>query len=155
MTTRIHHRRCEEYWDLLTSIRNSTWTFPIVPPFAFSLIIYEPTDNFATLASLAPSDRFPRITPPCFLTHDPHIAQHNPEIHDHNDHSGEGHSHNMRGVCLHVLSDTVGSVGVIFSAPLIRYYGWTGFDPIASLYIAMLIAAPVWPFVQETGRLLG
>lgn len=61
----------------------------------------------------------------------------------------------MRGVFLHVLADTLGSVGVIFSTLLIRYYGWTGFDPIASLFIAVLIAASVWPLVQETGRLLG
>ena len=33
--------------------------------------------------------------------------------------------------------------------------GWTGFDPIASLFIALLIAASVWLLVQETGRLLG
>lgn len=61
----------------------------------------------------------------------------------------------MRGVFLHVLADTLGSVGVILSTLLIRYYGWTGFDPIASLFIAVLIAASVWPLVQETGRLLG
>jgi len=61
----------------------------------------------------------------------------------------------MRGVFLHVLADTLGSVGVILSTLLIRYYGWTGFDPIASLFIALLIAASVWPLVQETGRLLG
>ena len=72
----------------------------------------------------------------------------------HGEHIAGGHSHNMHGV-LHVLADTVGSVGVITSTLLIRYYGWTGFDPIASLFIAMLIAAFVWPFVQEIGRLLG
>ena len=56
----------------------------------------------------------------------------------------------MHGVSLHVLADTVGSVGVIISTLLIRYYGWTGFDLIASLFIAVLIAASV----QETRRLL-
>ena len=61
----------------------------------------------------------------------------------------------MHGVFLHVLADTLGSVGVILSTLLIRYYGWTGFDPIASLLIAVVIAASVWPLVQETGRLLG
>ena len=94
-------------------------------------------------------------TPMYYLTHDSHIAQHHPKIHDHNDHSGEGYSHNMHGVFLHVLADTVGSIGVITSTLLIRYYSCTGFDLIASLFIAVPIAASVWPFVQETGRLLG
>ena len=89
------------------------------------------------------------------LTHGQHIAQHHPNIHDHNDHSGEAHSHNIHGVYLPVLADIVGSVGVITSTLLIRYCGWTGFDHIASLFIAVLIAASVWPFVQETKRLLG
>ena len=68
------------------------------------------------------------------------VAQHHPNIHDHNDHSGEGHSNNMHGV---FFADTVGSVGVITSTLLIRYYGWTGFDPMASLFTNMLIAASV------------
>ncbi|KAL9713715.1 putative zinc transporter msc2 [Leucoagaricus gongylophorus] len=66
----------------------------------------------------------------------------------------EGHSHNMRGVFLHVMADTLGSVGVIISTLLIQFYGWTGFDPIASLLIAVLIAASVIPLVLDTGRIL-
>ncbi|KAF9245319.1 cation efflux protein [Melanogaster broomeanus] len=69
-------------------------------------------------------------------------------------HSHEGHSHNMRGVFLHVMADTLGSVGVIISTLLIQYYGWTGFDPIASLFIAVLIVASVVPLVIDTGRVL-
>lgn len=37
---------------------------------------------------------------------------------------------------------------------LIQLYGWTGFDPIASLFIAILIAASVFPLVIDTGRIL-
>lgn len=33
-------------------------------------------------------------------------------------------------------------------------YGWTGFDPIASLFIAVLIAASVIPLVIDCGRVL-
>ena len=58
-------------------------------------------------------------------------------------------------VFLHVLADTLGTVGVNISTLLTRYYGWTGFDPMANLFTAVLIAASVWPLVQETGRLLG
>jgi zinc transporter 5/7 len=60
----------------------------------------------------------------------------------------------MRGVFLHVMADTLGSVGVILSTILINIYGWTGFDPIASLFIAILIAASVVPLVMDTGRVL-
>jgi len=37
---------------------------------------------------------------------------------------------------------------------LIQYYGWTGFDPIASLFIAILIAASVMPLIIDTGKVL-
>lgn len=81
----------------------------------------------------------------------------------------------MRGVFLHVMAvsldnsylvfrektetifvyqDTLGSVGVIISTLLIQFYGWTGFDPIASLFIAILIAASVIPLVMDTGKIL-
>lgn len=52
------------------------------------------------------------------------------------------------------MQDTLGSVGVIVSTLLIKYYGWTGFDPIASLFIAILIAASVIPLVIDTGKVL-
>ena len=72
--------------------------------------------------------------------------------HDH-DHD-HGHSHNMMGVYLHVMADTLGSVGVIISTLLIKQFGWTGFDPIASLFIAVLIVASVIPLVLDAGRIL-
>ena len=40
------------------------------------------------------------------------------------------------------------------STLLIQFYGWTGFDPIASLFIAILIAASVVPLVIDTGKVL-
>jgi len=52
------------------------------------------------------------------------------------------------------MADTLGSVGVIISTLLIQYYGWTGFDPIASIFIALLIAGSVIPLVIDTGRVL-
>ena len=45
-------------------------------------------------------------------------------------------------------------MGVIISTILIHFYGWTGFDPIASLFIAVLIAASVVPLVIDTGKIL-
>ena len=43
---------------------------------------------------------------------------------------------------------------MIISTILIHFYGWTGFDPIASLFIAILIAASVVPLVIDTGKIL-
>jgi zinc transporter 5/7 len=43
---------------------------------------------------------------------------------------------------------------VIVSTLLIQFYGWTGFDPIASMFIAVLIVASVVPLVLDTGRIL-
>ena len=43
---------------------------------------------------------------------------------------------------------------MIVSTLLIQLYGWTGFDPIASLFIAILIAASVIPLVIDTGKVL-
>jgi len=102
------------------------------------------------------------LTPNYSFGHDDHFAafhqsQQSPNLHDHSHASEshhEGHSHNMRGVFLHVMADTLGSVGVIISTLLIHFYGWTGFDPIASLFIAVLIAASVVPLVIDTGKIL-
>ncbi|KAJ3481156.1 hypothetical protein NLI96_g7856 [Meripilus lineatus] len=95
------------------------------------------------------------VTPSYTFDHDEHLEHHHGPSPGHQDtHMHEGHSHNMRGVFLHVMADTLGSVGVIVSTILIQFYGWTGFDPIASLFIAILIAASVIPLVIDTGRVL-
>lgn len=43
---------------------------------------------------------------------------------------------------------------MIISTLLIQFYGWTGFDPIASLFIAVLIVASVVPLVIDSGKVL-
>ncbi|KAJ2639885.1 putative zinc transporter msc2 [Coemansia sp. RSA 1287] len=87
--------------------------------------------------------------------HSDHIHSH--EDHDHNEHN-HIHSHhrsqNMQGVFLHVLADTLGSVGVIISTLLIQTFGWTGFDPLASIAIAGLIFASVVPLVRDSVHML-
>jgi len=40
------------------------------------------------------------------------------------------------------------------SMVLIQFYGWIGFDPIASIFIALLIAASVISLVIDTGKVL-
>lgn len=60
----------------------------------------------------------------------------------------------MLGLYLHVMADTLGSVGVIISTLLIQYFHWTGFDPIASLLIGLMILGSVVPLVIDSGRIL-
>lgn len=56
----------------------------------------------------------------------------------------------MEGIFLHILADTLGSAGVIVSTILIRYFGWTGFDPLASIFIAVLIFLSVIPLLKSS-----
>ncbi|XP_059081432.1 proton-coupled zinc antiporter SLC30A5-like [Tigriopus californicus] len=67
-----------------------------------------------------------------------------------------GHSHNanMQGVFLHILADTLGSVGVIVSSLLIEYYGWNIADPICSLFIAVTIFVSVIPLLSQSMKVL-
>ncbi|KAK7031345.1 J domain-containing protein [Favolaschia claudopus] len=128
---------------------------PTKRPFnGVSLQIYATTPDSPAFNLATP------ITPNYQFGVDEHYNTHHEDDHVPNLHnpthaaSHEGHSHNMRGVFLHVMADTLGSVGVIISTLLIQFYGWTGFDPIASLFIAILIAASVVPLVMDTGRVL-
>lgn len=63
-------------------------------------------------------------------------------------------SHIMKGVFLHVLADTLGSVGVIISALLMYQFGWMRADPICSMFIAILIALSVLPLLKESIMIL-
>ncbi|BFZ02223.1 hypothetical protein BsWGS_05262 [Bradybaena similaris] len=71
--------------------------------------------------------------------------------------SSHGHSHhntNMEGVYLHVVADTMGSVGVIVSTLLIETFGWNIADPICSIFIATMIFLSVIPLLKETISIL-
>jgi solute carrier family 30 (zinc transporter), member 5/7 len=72
-------------------------------------------------------------------------------------HSHSGYSHeneNMRGIFLHVLADTMGSAAVIVSTLLIQYVGWSGWDPLASCIIAVLIFMSSIPLVSSSAKKL-
>lgn len=51
---------------------------------------------------------------------------------------------------LHILADTLGSVGVIISAFLVKYFGLMIADPICSMMIAILIGISVVPLLMES-----
>jgi zinc transporter 5/7 len=85
--------------------------------------------------------------------HHGHGHDHGHEGHGH----GHGHSHdneNMQGIFLHILADALGSVAVIISTLLTKYYGWSGWDPIASCIIAILIFLSAIPLVKSSGARL-
>lgn len=52
------------------------------------------------------------------------------------------------------MADTLGSAGVIVSTLLIKWFGWTGFDPIASLFIAILIIMSVIPLIRQSSSVM-
>jgi solute carrier family 30 (zinc transporter), member 5/7 len=52
------------------------------------------------------------------------------------------------------LADTLGSIGVIVSTLLINQFGWTGFDPLASILIAGLIFMSVVPLIKHSAAVL-
>ena len=56
----------------------------------------------------------------------------------------------MQGVFLHILADTLGSVGVIISAILMSQFGWMIADPICSMFISTLVALSVGPLLRDS-----
>jgi len=84
-------------------------------------------------------------------------------------HGGESHGHAhgdhgdlpqgatsqiMQGVFLHILADTLGSVGVIVSAVLMSQFGWMIADPICSMFISFTIAVSVLSLISESVGIL-
>jgi len=80
--------------------------------------------------------------------------------HDGGHDGGHGHSHGgegslvMQGVFLHILADTLGSVGVIISAILMQLFGWMIADPVCSIFIALLIALSVGSLIADSVAIL-
>ncbi|KAK4125602.1 hypothetical protein N657DRAFT_591252 [Parathielavia appendiculata] len=82
------------------------------------------------------------------------------EKHGHS-HGAQAHSHshshdneNMYGIYLHVLADTLGSAAVIVSTILTHFWKWSGWDPLASFLIAVLILLSALPLVKSSARRL-
>ena len=65
-------------------------------------------------------------------------------------HPSQGGSLNIRGAYLHVLSDLLGSVGTVAAALLVSYGGWLIADPIASVFVTVLILRSAWRLVRES-----
>ncbi len=67
--------------------------------------------------------------------------------HDHDD-------VNTRSAFLHVLSDTLASVGVIGAGVIILFTGWTWLDPLISALIGVLILVSAGRLLKETVHIL-
>lgn len=83
-----------------------------------------------------------------------HSHNHSDDHHSHEAHEAPRNSQIMKGVFLHILADTLGSVGVIISSLLIEWFGWLSADPICSMCIAVLIGVSVVPLIKETAVIL-
>ncbi|XP_070687892.1 zinc transporter 7 isoform X1 [Pempheris klunzingeri] len=81
-----------------------------------------------------------------------HGGHDDPHCHDEQLHTpGKGSSKQiLQGVLLHIMADTLGSVGVIISALLMQKYDLMIADPICSMLIALLIGVSVVPLLRES-----
>lgn len=61
---------------------------------------------------------------------------------------------NMRGAWLHVLSDTLGSLGAILAGALIWAFQWHWVDPLTSVLISGLVLFSSWALLKETVAVL-
>lgn len=91
-------------------------------------------------------------TPDLVIKSDEHnnsaeAKMHEPRKHHHMD-------HNMEGIFLHVLADTLGSVGVVIATLLIKYKGWLVADPACSIFISVLIISSVIPLLRNSAEIL-
>ncbi|HKO16814.1 MAG TPA: cation diffusion facilitator family transporter [Gemmatimonadaceae bacterium] len=64
-------------------------------------------------------------------------------------HGAHDGSLNMRGAYLHVLGDLLASLGTVAAAVIVRFTGWLGADPAASLLTTLLIVNGAWRLVRE------
>ncbi len=62
---------------------------------------------------------------------------------------GRSESLNVRGAWLHVLSDTLASVGVIIAGAGIWAFGWLWLDPTVSMIVSALVLLSAWHLIRE------
>lgn len=86
--------------------------------------------------------------------HSEHHNSHGIDLTEHQKQLTSANSQIMRGVFLHILADTLGSVGVIISAVLMHLFGWMRADPICSIFISVLIALSVIGLIRESVSVL-
>lgn len=66
---------------------------------------------------------------------------------------GQKNDINVRGAFLHMVADTLVSVGVVVSGIIITYTGWNIVDPVVSILISFVILASTWRLLSESLKL--
>lgn len=69
-------------------------------------------------------------------------------------HAHKDENINVRGAFLHVMADSLGSVGVLLAGLIILATGWTLADPLASLAICGLILWSSWGIIRDAVHIL-
>jgi cobalt-zinc-cadmium efflux system protein len=59
---------------------------------------------------------------------------------------------NVRGAFLHVATDLAAFVGTAVAGALVLATGWSRFDPIAGLIVAVLLLRSSWSLLRDSGR---
>ncbi|MDZ7779581.1 MAG: cation diffusion facilitator family transporter [Gemmatimonadota bacterium] len=67
---------------------------------------------------------------------------------------GRNESLNMEGAWLHVLADTLGSLGAIVAGGVIWWTGWRLADPLASILIGFLVLGSSWHLLRQAVAVL-
>src|SRR5262249_46457764 len=67
---------------------------------------------------------------------------------------GSSESLNVKGAYFEVLSDMLGSVGVIAAAIIVMWTGWKLIDPIVGAGIGLFIVPRTWKLLGETVHIL-
>ncbi len=69
-------------------------------------------------------------------------------------HGTSGESLNMQGAFLEVISDMLGSVGVIIAGAVMYFTGWYYADPLFSVAIGLFIIPRTWKLLREAVGIL-
>ena len=67
---------------------------------------------------------------------------------------GERDNLNVKSALLHVFGDLLGSVGAISAALLIMLFGWAWADPVASMFVAVLILISGYRVTRDAVHIL-
>jgi len=61
---------------------------------------------------------------------------------------------NLHGAFLHILGDTIGSVGTVLAGLVMLFTGWYLVDPLISVMIGLLILYTSWDLIKESVDIL-
>ncbi|EJE97528.1 cation diffusion facilitator family transporter [Liquorilactobacillus mali] len=67
---------------------------------------------------------------------------------------GSHNNLNMKATYLHLLSDSLASIGVIIGAIFIYFFNLTWIDPVITILVSLYIAYESLPIIQQTFRIL-